>query len=110
MRLKAILIAIAAIAIPMTQANAATACNWGNMRSESSNQGRELIVVNRVGDRTARLYWIDFDGNPKLYAEIPPNGRHVQSTYRGHVWVSENSFGYCDVIFTVENNVEIIIK
>ena len=88
----------------------AAACNWGAMRSIGSSDGRELIVVNQVGDRSARLYWIDFDGQPRFYAEIPPWGRHVQQTYRGHVWVSENSYGYCDVIFTVENNVEIIIK
>lgn len=85
-------------------------CNTEGMRSIGSNDGRELIVVNQVGDRSASLYWIDFEGNKKLYATIPPNGRHVQPTFRGHVWISENSYGYCDVIFTVENNVEIIIK
>lgn len=85
-------------------------CDTGGLRSAGSNEGRELIVHNQVGDRSASLYWIDFAGQKVLYAEIPPNGRHVQQTYRGHVWISENSYGYCDVIFTVENNVEIIIK
>jgi len=104
------LAAAALIALGTGAAEAAGACDWGAMRSVGSNEGRELIVVNAVHDRSAKLYWIDFNGQPKLYVEIPPNGRHVQSTYRGHVWVSENSYGYCDVIFTVENNVEIIIK
>ena len=96
----------------MTLATTAIAgpCNTAGMRSAGSNDGRELIVENRIHDRTASLYWIDFDGNRKLYATIPPNGRHVQGTFRGHVWISENSYGHCDVIFTVENNVEIIIK
>ena len=107
---KSLAAAACVLLMTATQALAAGACNWGPMRSVGSDDGRELIVVNQVGDRTARLYWIDFDGRPKLYAEIPPNGRHVQQTYRGHVWISENSYGYCDVIFTVENNVEIIIK
>ena len=110
MRFKTMLLAVAAIGLAATEALAAGACNWGGMRSIGSNDSRELIVVNQVGDRSARLYWIDFQGRPKLYAEIPPYGRHVQQTYRGHVWVSENSYGYCDVIFTVENNVEIVIK
>jgi len=104
------LAAAALVTLGTGAAEAAGACNWVAMRSIGSSDGRELIVVNAVGDRSARLYWIDFDGQPKFYAEIPPNGRHVQQTYRGHVWVSENSYGYCDVIFTVENNVEIVIK
>ena len=110
MRFKTLLLAVSFVGLALTETFAASACNWGNMRSVGSKDGRELIVVNRVGDRSAKLYWIDFQGLPKLYAEIPPNGRHVQQTYRGHVWVSENSYGYCDVIFTVENNVEIVIK
>lgn len=96
-------------AVPYTPAEAA-ACNTSGMRSIGSNDGRELIVVNAVGDRSAELYWIDFNGKWIRYATIPPNGRHVQQTFRGHVWASVNSYGYCDVIFTVENNVEIIIK
>ena len=91
-------------------ASAQTACNWGMMRSEATDEDRELTVVNRVGDRTANLYWIDFDGNPIFYTSIPPNGRYVQPTLYRHVWVVENSYGYCDVIFTVENNGEIVIK
>lgn len=93
-----------------SSAMAQNACNWSGMRSIGSNDVRQLTVVNQVSDRSAALYWIDFDGKPVLYKEIPANGRHVQSTYRGHVWISQNSYGYCDVIFTVENNVEIIIK
>lgn len=85
-------------------------CNTSGMRSASTNDVRELIVVNAVHDRSADLYWIDFDGNWKKYATIAPNGTHRQQTYRGHVWASVNSYGYCDVVFTVENNVEIIIK
>lgn len=85
-------------------------CNTAGMRSAASNDVRELIVVNAVHDRSADLFWIDFDGNWKKYVTIAPNGRHRQQTYRGHVWASVNSYGYCDVVFTVENNVEIIIK
>jgi len=101
---------LAGLFVAIATTNATAQCNWGAMRSASSNDQRLLTVVNQVSDRTAMLYWIDFNGNKVRYAEIPPYGRHVQQTYRGHVWISENSYGYCDVIFTVENNVEIIIK
>lgn len=90
----------------MAEAN----CNTAGLRSAASNDARELIVINRVADRSAQLSWVDFNGRLVPYANIPPNGRHVQQTYRGHVWVSVNSYGYCDIVFTVENNVEIIIK
>jgi hypothetical protein len=91
-------------------AQAQSACNWGSLRSDGTNQGRLLTVVNAVPDRTANLYWIDFDGNPIFYAAIPPNGQHVQETLYRHVWVVENSYGYCDVIFRVENNLDIVIR
>jgi hypothetical protein len=107
--MKAIWMALALVALCGT-AEAQSACDWGNLRSEASEESRELVVTNAVGDRSARLYWIDFNGTPVFYAEIPPNGRHVQQTLRRHVWIAENSYGYCDVIFTVENNVEIVIR
>lgn len=109
--MKAIPFVIAAgLALATPVRDAAAQCNWGSMRSVGSNDTRQLTVINAVGDRTATLSWIDFNGNKVRYAQIPPNGRHVQQTYRGHVWISENSYGYCDIIFTVENNVEIVIK
>jgi hypothetical protein len=89
---------------------AAASCNSAGLVSQASNEARELVVVNAVGDRAAELYWVDFSGAWVHYATIPPNGRHVQQTYRGHVWLSVNSYNYCDIVFTVENNVEIIIK
>jgi hypothetical protein len=101
---------VAACLMAAGTAQAQNICNWGNLRSDPTNEGRELTVVNNVGDRTANLYWINFDGNPVFYASIPPRGRYVQQTLYRHVWVVENSYGYCDVILTVENNVEIVIK
>lgn len=88
----------------------ADVCGTEGMRSPGSSQPTQFTVINAVGDRTAKLYWIDFEGQKKLYAEIPPNGRHEQQTYRGHIWVSENSFGYCDIVFVSHNHAEIVIK
>ncbi|MGD0528879.1 MAG: DPP IV N-terminal domain-containing protein [Polyangiaceae bacterium] len=33
------------------------------------------------------VYWMDFEGQRKHYATLPPGGRHTQPTYTGHVWV-----------------------
>lgn len=91
-------------------AASADVCGTESMRSPGSNEPTQFTVVNDIGDRTARLYWIDFEGQKKLYAEIPPHGRHQQQTYRGHIWVSENSYGYCDLVFIPHNHAEIIIR
>lgn len=85
-------------------------CNTAGMRSPGTSQPTQFTVHNRIHDRSANLYWVDFNGQKKLYATIPPNGTHTQQTYRGHIWVSENSLGYCDVMFAAHNNVEIVIK
>ena len=85
-------------------------CSTYGLKSVGSNDQRELIIVNQIHDRSANLYWINFNGEKVHYATIPPMGRHVQQTYAGHVWCSDNSYGYCDIVFVVQNNVEIIIK
>ncbi|MCI5074213.1 hypothetical protein [Oricola sp.] len=105
-------LAMLALATGVTAAGPALsqACNTQGMRSPGTNSPTHFTIINQVHDRSAQLYWIDFDGRPQLYATIPPNGRYEQQTYRGHIWKSENSLGYCDIIFIAENNAEIIIK
>ena len=85
-------------------------CSTFGIRSLRSEDERQLIVVNQIHDRSTKLYWIDFDGKTVFYTEIPPFGKHGLSTYCGHAWVAENSLGHCDIVFIVQNNVEIIIK
>lgn len=34
-----------------------------------------------------RLYWIEFDGAPRLYATIPPGGEVLQPTFVSHRWL-----------------------
>lgn len=102
--------AVVSAALLSASASFAAPCDTRGMRSVGSDAARELVVVNAVGDRSAHLYWINFQGQKVHYVTIPPRGRHVQPTYRGHVWVSENTYGYCDVMFTVENNLEIVIR
>ncbi len=103
-------LAVAGFMLVTAASASADVCGTDGMRSPGSSQPTHFTVINDIGDRTAKLYWIDFEGQKKLYAEIPPHGRHEQQTYRGHIWVSENSFGYCDVVFIAHNNAEIVIK
>ncbi|MGV6810098.1 MAG: VHL beta domain-containing protein [bacterium] len=102
------LVALASMMIFTTSVQAD--CSTFDLRSINSKDKRELIVVNKAKDRSAKLYWLDFNGKKVLYATIPPLGKHKQSTFRTHPWVVENSLGYCDSVFVVENNVEIIVK
>lgn len=106
MRSLALAAAFAAAAAPAL----AGPCNTAGMRSPGTSAPTQFTIVNAVPDRTASLFWIDFNGNPVLYATIPPGGSHTQQTYRGHIWISENSFGYCDLIFIPENNIEVIVR
>lgn len=101
---------ISGLALLTMSVTAFANCNTQGRKSPGSNAPTQFTVINQVGDRSAKLYWIDFNGQPVLYATIPPNGRHTQQTYRGHLWTSVNSFGYCDTIFEAHNNLEVVIK
>lgn len=108
---KTSLAASAIAVISMTASSAAQAnCNVSGMKSPGSNEPTQFTVVNDIHDRSAKLYWIDFEGNKTLYATIPPNGVHQQQTYRGHIWISENSYGYCDIVWIAQNHAEIVIR
>jgi len=85
-------------------------CSAYGLTSNPSNVQRQLTIFNNVADRSTTLYWINFDGQKVKYATIPPFGRYKQPTCLGHVWVLENTFGYCDSVFVVENNVLIEVK
>jgi hypothetical protein len=94
----------------VTTANAEGAYSYGNMRSLGSDQTREFSVENRSGARTLKLYWIDFEGKPVLYAEIGPRQKVTQQTYFGHLWTVESPGNCCDAIFVVASNLELRIR
>ncbi|XP_060695746.1 von Hippel-Lindau-like protein [Hemiscyllium ocellatum] len=56
------------------------------LRSLHSDEATFVIFVNRTL-RTARPWWINFEGVPRNYDDIPPGGALRMCTYRTHPWV-----------------------
>jgi len=50
-----------------------------------------------------KVYWIDWSGNAKLYATVPPKGHIVQPTFVSHVWMFENDKGEAIVYLRVND-------
>ena len=95
------LITIGVMGVSTIEAEA-NCSNYG-LRSSSSKVKRALTIINAAHDRSANLYWIDFNGQKKHYATIPPLNRQEHSTDNAHVLVVENTYGYCDSVFIVKN-------
>jgi hypothetical protein len=71
----------------------------------SAKNGAETQVtfVNRTGGEV-KLFWIDTEGNHKLYGSIAPGERCVQHTYGEHVWLVVNSDGSTLAVFDAGND------
>ncbi|XP_067906573.1 von Hippel-Lindau-like protein isoform X2 [Heterodontus francisci] len=58
----------------------------GELRSLNSDEATFVTFVNRT-PRTARPWWINFNGLPQNYDDIPPRETLDMRTYRTHPWV-----------------------
>lgn len=77
-------------------------------RSLPSTEKAVLTVINnRPG--TLKLYWIDWDGNPKLYATVPTRSRYAQPTFTGHVWMLKDEAGN-ELVYLRVNDVACELK
>ncbi|GCB68259.1 von Hippel-Lindau-like protein [Scyliorhinus torazame] len=56
------------------------------LRSLNSDEATFVQFVNR-SPRIATPWWINFDGFPRNYDDIPPGGTLRMCTYRTHPWV-----------------------
>ncbi|XP_041071517.1 von Hippel-Lindau-like protein [Carcharodon carcharias] len=56
------------------------------LRSLNSDEATYVKFVNR-SPRIARPWWINFDGIPQNYDDIPPGGTLHMRTYRTHPWI-----------------------
>ncbi len=52
----------------------------------------EVVFINE-SSRTVQLHWLDRQGSPKLYGEIPSGGRRRQQTRPGAAWLITDSEG-----------------
>jgi len=72
-----------------------TSCpNEEALRSRYSTAPTEITFINDTGG-TVRLYWINFEGERQLYAQLPTGQRVRQLTFVTHPWVVVDSEGRC---------------
>lgn len=72
-----------------------TSCpNEETLRSRYSTAPTEITFINDTGG-TVRLYWINFEGERQLYAQLPTGQRVRQLTFVTHPWVVVDSEGRC---------------
>jgi hypothetical protein len=93
--MKVYIAAAIALALPMVsigspvQAAGARCAQEDSVRSLQGNASTSITFVNATRG-PIRLYWIDYNGRRKFYAEVRPGQRHLQQTYVTHPWVVTN--------------------
>ncbi|WP_180901151.1 VHL beta domain-containing protein [Martelella soudanensis] len=73
----------------------------GGIATETTGAKRNIhFTADRSLDFPFDLYWIDFDGNRKLYTRLAPGQSVNMETYIGHQWVAElddNACAYAEI-------------
>ena len=70
----------------------------GDFVSRPSQERTGITVVNR-SNTVLRLYWLDFQGNWRLYHTVAPGGRIQQDTFIGHNWLIATIGDQCIGVF-----------
>jgi hypothetical protein len=68
------------------------------LRSLVSLKQADLTIRNE-GSEPLRLYWLDYQGRRKLYANVAPGHFSRQQTFLTHPWVLADSTDACVLIF-----------
>jgi VHL beta domain len=79
--------------------------NEAQLRSPSSSVAASVVFENNSG-QPAKIYWITFGGERKLYKEIASTQSFLQPTYVSHIWVIADSAGKCLQIFAPRTSTE----
>ena len=65
-----------------------------NLRSKTSDVATKLTVINKSGQYRSVL-WLDFDGNPKSYANLNSGEQVRLDTFVTHPWMITDGPGNC---------------
>jgi hypothetical protein len=79
---------------PGSHAADGTCPNEELLRSRKSNISTEITFINDTGG-SVRLYWINFEGERQLYAQIPPGQRVHQPTFVTQPWIVVDTEEQC---------------
>ena len=66
--------------------------------SRPSKEPTGMVFANRSSS-TVRIYWLDFQGNRRLYRNLSPGDKTSQSTFIGHNWLIADLHDRCIGIF-----------
>jgi von Hippel-Lindau disease tumor supressor len=91
-------IAAALVALPLLTASALAEANrCAGEDSLRSIEGKAATVVTFINetDGPVRIYWLDYSGNRKRYAEVPAGEKHRQKTFVTHPWVVTDAQDNC---------------
>jgi dipeptidyl aminopeptidase/acylaminoacyl peptidase len=66
--------------------------------SIQSDEETSVTFINRT-DGDVELYWVDFEGERRLYATIRAGEQHQQHTFAGHVWLVTDKAGKTLAVF-----------
>jgi len=70
----------------------------GPRSSQRTGPETSVTFLNRTAAQV-ELFWIGEDGKHTRYATIPPDGRHLQHTFAGHVWLAADADGKPVAVF-----------
>ena len=85
---------------------------WVSPGTPSDASWETVMTVKNGSNRTLRVEWMNFQGEPVLYRTLEPYSEYVQYTWVGHIWrfiddENQTNYGYLHSTagnFTVEFN------
>lgn len=77
------------------------------LHSRKSDAPAKITFVNKSGMDRAIL-WLDFEGNPKTYADLKPGEERTFDTYVTHPWMVADRPGNCLRIYMPGNGVSVV--
>ena len=83
-------------------------CSAG-LRSVGGRRGAQVVFADKSG-AGLQLFWLDFDGNRKLYVKLKQGGSQRMETYVGDYWLIADSSGGCIGVFGVTGNGQITVE
>jgi eukaryotic-like serine/threonine-protein kinase len=86
----------------------AHSCTAGS-RSVGGRRGAQVVFTDK-SSAGLQLFWLDFDGNRKLYVKLKPGGSQRMETYVGDYWLIADSSGGCIGVFDVTGNGQIAVE
>ncbi len=73
-------------------------------RGARSIEGKQATTMLFQNNRASpvRIYWLDYQGQRKLFAEVAPGRQHVQRTYITHPWIVTDDTERCFALYMPE--------